>query len=450
MCWGLRLSICSGQGTCSTCHVALRMRHLRHPLAMMIATQQQEQGQEQGQEEGQEGEGGKEAKDSEGGGGSGGATGSCDELTRAPTAIRFLYAALLTLCARSHDPSTIARLRADPGHWAEHAARLEQIQAAACRLDEYRTQCDPMVRLRRCLARARTAVAEALEDGLHYAVGRRGHGASGDGNDGDGNEDDGGDGDGGDDAGGGDDGGGGGSVGDADARLRVRVPQADGDSLWVSVACEQRPSDAAGARKIDAFAQRVLSALDRLDALRSVEATGEAGSAAGGHDAISGRFCGGGLEGMDSAGHLPGVVVECSRWGVLTFIERFVLGERLRMAELAARVVRRSASTAQRRTMVAGARATQPLRRLAALVLGLAERQPVRQVSSDGKAGSASCAAPTTAAAAAEAVPTSKLHALAQALCAMHEPGNAKGVEHAVALGTAFLDSRQVRRAIFG
>jgi hypothetical protein len=25
------------------------MRHLRHPLAMMIATQQQEQGQEQGQ-----------------------------------------------------------------------------------------------------------------------------------------------------------------------------------------------------------------------------------------------------------------------------------------------------------------------------------------------------------------------------------------------------------------
>ena len=45
-----------------------------------------------------------------------------------------------------------------------------------------------------------------------------------------------------------------------------------------------------------------------------------------------------------------------------------------------------------------------------------------------------------------DGVPLTRLHAIAQTLCAVHE-GN-KGVDHAIAAGDAFLQTAMVRRQL--
>ena len=130
-------------------------------------------------------------------------------------------------------------------------------------------------------------------------------------------------------------------------------------------------------------------------------------------------------------------MVECSRWGVLSCVEAFLAEERARLNELTDRVVRRVASTAQRRTFLMACHATAALRTLAAVILRLAALQPVKGLSTTTTAaGSQACAVPLT-----------KLHAIARALCAVHE-SQMKGVDHAITAGTAFLESSACRRAL--
>ena len=348
-----------------------------------------------------------------------------------PIALQLLYALLLTLCARAYEeePSmlreTVACGRSHGGEDGA-AARLRYILQAAERLDRYRSVCDPMVRLRKTSERVDSAVCGAVAEGEHYCWVDRNNVGSG--------------------------------VPCGTVRLRVPSSAAVGEgvagslpmsSRVVTVACDVRQCDEAAASRIESFSARVAAA---RAALQRSNARGgcEDGPADVGYAGSSTE--------NDAAVHpealAEGALVECSRWGVLSCVERFVANERSRLAELTDRVDRRVASTAQRRTFLMACHATLGLRRLAALILDLARARPVRAAgagadlggTSGGGGGGGGGHPAGHGDRMSDGVPLTRLHAIAQTLCAVHE-GN-KGVDHAIAAGDAFLQTAMVRRQL--
>ena len=315
-----------------------------------------------------------------------------------PTASRMLYAALTMLCLRAHTRETLARLQRDAPHDA--ATRLLPMSDAAAHLSsEYISLCDPLLRLERRRVQVSAAMTEVLADGECYAC----------------------------IVGGGD--------GDEDS-CTITVPaNAEHATRTLIVACVIRPGDAAAITRAAALGDRAGAALAAADTRQRAAAPVSDDSTGAASDAA------------------PGVSaeVECSRWGVLSGCARFCELERVRLGDLTDKVVRRVASTSQRRSFVIACHATRPLRRAVALALALAESLPLRAMPAPGDAARDDSAdgrrlTPSERAAAAPLLP--KLHAFVQALCALYESG--KGVDQAIALTEQWLNQAPVRRAVGG
>ena len=227
--------------------------------------------------------------------------------------------------------------------------RLVEVRALVGRVAAHTSVCDPLVRLSALRRRVQAAIDEALVDGAAYAV-------------------------------------------DVD-NGECTIP---GTSATVAVGVTVRESDRDAIQRVETLGRRVETAL--MAARSKVE-----GASLDRHP---------GAPASSSAPEL-GTQVECSRWGLLRCSQLFCELERGRLAHLAGRVLRREASTGQRRSFFFACLGTLATRRLVALAVALSDHTPMRP-------------------------PLPKLHALVEGLCAAHEGG--KGIDHTTTLGLRFLD----------
>ena len=227
--------------------------------------------------------------------------------------------------------------------------RLVGVRALVGRVAAHTSVCDPLVRLSALRKRVQAAIDEALVDGAAYAV-------------------------------------------DVD-NGECTIP---GTSATVAVGVTVRESDRDAIQRVETLGRRVETAL--VAARSKVEGA-----------SLDRRP---GAPASSSAPEL-GTQVECSRWGLLRCSQLFCELERGRLAHLAGRVLRREASTGQRRSFFFACLGTLALRRLVALAVALSDHTPMRP-------------------------PLPKLHALVEGLCAAHEGG--KGIDHTTTLGLRFLD----------
>ena len=227
--------------------------------------------------------------------------------------------------------------------------RLVEVRALVGRVAAHTSVCDPLVRLSALRKRVQAAIDEALVDGAAYAV-------------------------------------------DVD-NGECTIP---GTSATVAVGVTVRESDRDAIQRVETLGRRVETAL--VAARSKVEGA-----------SLDRRP---GAPASSSAPEL-GTQVECSRWGLLRCSQLFCELERGRLAHLAGRVLRREASTGQRRSFFFACLGTLALRRLVALAVALSDHTPMRP-------------------------PLPKLHALVEGLCAAHEGG--KGIDHTTTLGLRFLD----------
>ena len=300
-------------------------------------------------------------------------------------AVRMLYAALLSLCARAYKGHPAARARLS----LEAASRLAVLLDGAQRLDHYRSVCDPRVRLRRARSGVHTRMAIALQEEVRWLDAEQTDEGRSD-------------------------------VGPSPG-VRIRLPLGPRRTLQtLLVACEVRPCDLIAAKAMDALAEHAMVAWNALKPMGT-----DGGVADTTRDDASGNGDASVVPRTEEDDH-DAMAVECSRWGTLSCIDRFLTDYGSRLEDLADRVSRRVASTAARRSFVLTCRASRGLRRFAAVLLALVDLQPVGKPSPGG-------------------VPLPKLHAVAKAIAASHDGG--KGVEHSVMLATDFL-SRWAARGL--
>ena len=368
-----------------------------------------------------------------------------------PVAIQMLYAGLMALCVVSHGEGRLERLSrkhtrgceaevSQPvlgdGGEAARTGRAEMADGIGCAetadgresmfaredermacarvatrqlIDRYYSQCHPLARLQRLRTRVGAALAAALGVGPLYQVEAQQAGVEDDGSKNGSNE----------------------SIGDE--MVDVTTPLTGGSTQTLSVACTLRPADATAAARVAALrdeAAHVACAglahgCDNADAnCASIAGDGEATGEA---DGYAGSGDGGGADAE--------AAVECSRMGVLSSCERFLLLDERRLRELTERVERRTASTAQRRSFIYLCQATMAHRQLAAVLVSLVDQHPLVTPHS--------CCSPADAN---PLVPLAKLHVAAEALCAAFESGK---TERVIAQGEALLKlARHKRRAI--